>query len=91
MIRVTVILPDKRKGEIEIDPNARLIDVKNALVNDLSSLTNASEEYILAVIDRDQKSSIGKIEIQEGDSLMLLDISETKSRPIPKTSDDNFS
>ena len=89
MIRVTVILPNKKKGEIDIDPQARLIDIKNALVDDLG-LGNHND-FILAVIDKEQTSMAGKIELQDGDSLMLVSISVTNPRPISKADINNFS
>lgn len=87
-IRVTVILHDKRKGEIEIDPGATLKEIKSTIVADLE--LGEPKDYILAVADKEQESISGNVVLQDGDFMFLIQIADTKQRPVSKNLKDKF-
>ena len=89
MIRVTVILHDKRKGEIEVDPHASLKDVRKAIVTDLD-LEGVPEDYLLAVADKAQVASCGNVQLTDGDFMFLIQASDTKPAPVQKINKESF-
>lgn len=76
MLKVTVMLPDGRKGEIAVHPTATINEVRKVIVDGLK-LGN-SEDFLLAIVDKDQSSSVSNIELREGDLLILIAAEETK-------------
>jgi hypothetical protein len=69
-IKASVILPDKRKGEVEIDAAASIGEVKRAIVNDLN--LGKPENFILAV-SVDEEISIGNIKLKDGSRIFILE------------------
>lgn len=87
MLRVTVVLPDDRKGDIEVEPEALISEVKSAIVNDLD--LGEPNEYILAIADKEEAASVGNMKLQDGDFLILIKSSRTKP-PVAKIDKSSF-
>ena len=82
MIRVTVILPDKRRGQIEVEPSASLDEVKKAIVTDLK--LGKPDNFVLAIAgtsDPDDRA-IGNIKLKDGDLVFIVDLQLVRGAPV---------
>ena len=82
MIRVTVVLPDGRKGQVEVDPSASLDEVKRAIVSDLR--LGKPDNFMLAVagVPESDDRAIGNIKLKDGDFVFILDLRLARGAPV---------
>ena len=88
MVRVTVILPDGRKGQVEVDPYASRSEVKRTIVNDLK--LGKPENFLLAVAGtpESEDTAIGNIELRDGDIIFVLGLQSARGVPVKLNPDD---
>jgi hypothetical protein len=82
MIRVTVILPDGRKGQVEVDPHASREEVKRTIVSDLK--LGKPENFLLAVAGapESEDTTIGNIQLKDGDLVFILNLQAARGVPV---------
>lgn len=80
MVKVTVILPDSRKGQVEIDPSAPIEEVKKTIVQDLK--LGKPENFILTIAAQSEDTAIGNMKLREGDLVFILDLKVARGAPV---------
>lgn len=78
MINVTVVLPDRRKGQVQVDPLASIEEVKRTIVTDLQ--LGKPENFILAFAPT-QDISIGMAQLQDGDIVFVMESQAARGNP----------
>jgi len=79
MITITVVLPDRRKGQIQVEPSAYISEIKKAIVNDLN--LGRPENFILAVATQSESTPIGNLKLRNGDLVFIIDVQMAKGSP----------
>jgi len=70
--KVTVILPNKKKGVIQVDPTTPVHVLKKALL-EAQSITNP-ENYCLAVIPHRENVAVGNIVLADNDIIYIFEL-----------------
>lgn len=80
MINVTVILPNKKRGKVQVDPSASIEEVKNTIVKDLN--LGKPENYLLSIVHASEDRPIGGAKLQDGDIVYVLDARDIKGASV---------
>ena len=70
--KVTVILPNKQKGVIQVDPTATIQSVKSALL--VSVGIQNPENYYLSVATKRENVALGNIGLSDGDIIYIFEL-----------------
>lgn len=75
MITVTLVLPNGKSGNIKINENFTISDIKNSIIEDLKNVLKHTDatKYVLALSAKDDKISISEMRIQNGEFIYLID------------------
>jgi hypothetical protein len=74
---VTVVLPDKRQGDIQIDPTASIDEIKRVIVTDLG--LGRVEDFVLAISTSDESTAVGDIKLREKGLIWLIDLKSSRN------------
>lgn len=75
--KVTVILPNKKRGVIQVDPSTPIHTLKKALL-DSENIQNP-ENYYLAVATKRANATLGNIGLSDGDIIYIFDLGSVQT------------
>lgn len=80
MVNVTLVLPDGRRGPLEVDPTASIEEVKKTIVSDLG--LGDPKNFRLAFSYQTEDQLTGESYLHEDDVIFLMEsIEARKERP----------
>jgi len=80
MVKVTVVLPDERKGQVEVDPSASIDAIKRTIVNDLK--LGKPENFLLSIASLEEETPIGSLRLKDGDVIIVISLQAVRGAPV---------
>jgi hypothetical protein len=95
MAKVTVVLPDNKRGPAKINPSSKINEVRNELVTMLIQAgllppSSKVEDYGIAIMSMDSQTEVSSINLKDGDFIFIIDRGRSHGAAVDKIDPHEF-